>query len=65
MRVWLAFLFLGLGLLVAEALTPAEQEIIFGNGNSSATGGGSIPCGTGVIDLSTGCSLPIALGLVP
>jgi hypothetical protein len=22
-------------------------------------------CGTGVIDLSTGCTLPIALGLVP
>lgn len=66
-RFWLALL-LGLaGITAAYAIriSPAEQIIIMAGKTSSASGGGATPCGTGVIDLSTGCSLPIALGLVP
>ena len=62
--IWLATALLISGIAAALALTPEQQIILFG-GNSSATGGGAVACGTGVIDLSTGCSLPIALGLIP
>lgn len=35
------------------------------NSSGSFKGVAPVACGTGVIDLSTGCSLPIMLGLVP
>ena len=34
-------------------------------GSQGSNGAPPATCGTGVIDLSTGCTLPIALGLVP
>jgi len=64
MRPWLAIAFLVLTVAAAVAMDPAQQIIMFG-GQSSASNPPPVTCGTGVIDLSTGCTLPIALGLIP
>ena len=60
-RIFLAFALLALALAGSAS---AQMGVTFfpGPGMPASTGGA---CGTGVIDLSTGCSLPIALGLVP
>lgn len=34
-------------------------------GSQGSNGVAPVGCGSGVIDLSTGCTLPITLGLVP
>ena len=62
--------------IAALALLSAPQVFAFGVGmptlgklgaSSSQGSNGVAPvgCGSGVIDLSAGCTLPIALGLVP
>ena len=52
MRVWIAMAILAAGILAAQAISPAEQEIIFG-GNSSAS---NPPQPTGKILLADGVS---------
>ncbi len=64
-RAWLVAVLIALSIAAAKAIPIEQQIIIFGGLASSASGGSATPCGTGIIDLSTGCSLPIALGLVP
>jgi hypothetical protein len=56
MRVWLAFVILGLGLLAAQAMPPSEQIIIFGGGNSSASGGGGGGCAGAALKFNVACN---------
>lgn len=71
-----AFLILGLAALVAASYAPQVAALGIGRlglgvgklGAADSQGSNGIApvgCGAGVIDLSTGCTLPIALGLVP
>jgi hypothetical protein len=71
-----AFLILGIAALVAVSYAPQVTALGVGRlglgmgklGAADSQGSnGTAPtgCGSGVIDLSTGCTLPIALGLVP
>ena len=63
-RAWLIAVLLGLGMAAAQAIPRSQQIIIFGK-QGSASNPPPVTCGTGVIDLSAGCTLPLQLGLVP
>lgn len=71
-----AFLIMGLAALAAASYAPQVTALGVGRiglgmgklGAAASQGSNGIApvgCGSGVIDLSTGCTLPIALGLVP
>lgn len=57
-RAWIAIILLALGIAAVRAMPASQQIIMFGKG-SSASGGGGGGCGTGVIDASAGCPLPM------
>lgn len=58
-RAWIAIFLIALGIAAARAI-PVDQQIIIFGGQSSASGsGGGGGCGSGVIDASAGCPLPM------
>lgn len=58
-RAWLTILLIVLGIAAVKAMPVGQQIIIFGGQSSASGSGGGGGCGTGVIDLSAGCPLPM------